>query len=329
MSKIHAFSGLLLLYAAWPADSARAQSTAAPVPRPPTKVAIENTNAAFTPVDDSVPVATPARPTVTLPAHIPPSGYLQFEQGVNEADASPDGVDRQAAASETIKIALDTRLLVQLVTQPYTYNVASDGSGYRTTSNDPGDLIFGAQGIVHKSVGALPTVALEYDRRVRAGTSADLDVGSYSQGAILLMSGDLPAGIHYDSNVSIYEQNNGPVRRPQLEQSLALSHSLLHRLTGGRLAGVAELSHYTQPLVHSDVYGRPVDRANTLGLLFATSYSIHPNLVLDFAFDHGLTSTSTQWQGSFGFTYLLPHRLWPDHHPRPIAVGRYVYKNPR
>jgi hypothetical protein len=34
------------------------------------------------------------------------------------------------------------------------------------------------------------------------------------------------------------------------------------------------------------------------------------NLVIDAGFDHGFTSTSTDWEGFAGFTYLLPHRLW-------------------
>ena len=33
--------------------------------------------------------------------------------------------------------------------------------------------------------------------------------------------------------------------------------------------------------------------------------------VFDTGFQHGLTSTSTQWEAFAGFTYLLPHRLWP------------------
>jgi hypothetical protein len=34
------------------------------------------------------------------------------------------------------------------------------------------------------------------------------------------------------------------------------------------------------------------------------------NLVIDGGFNHGLTSTSTQWEAFVGFTYLLPHRFW-------------------
>ncbi len=299
------------------------------VPRPPGAVPIENTNAAFAPSDAAVPQASPTRPTFTAPAHIPPTGYLQFEQGFNQANGSPAGTDGQFALSQSTKISLTTRLMVQYIDQPYVRSRIASPTGGDVTSNDPGDLLVAGQAILHKSVGPVPVVAMEYIRRVRAGSSADLDIGSYSQAALLLLSGDLPDKFHYDSNISLYEQNSGPVRRPQLSQTLAVSHPLLEQATEGKLAGVAELSHFTQPLVSSASSGRPVDRANAVELLFAGIYQIKPNLVLDAAFVHGLTSTSTQWQGSFGFTYLLPHRLWRDRHPAPVPVGPYHYRNPR
>ena len=304
---------------------------------PITSVAIENTNSTFIPTTVNIPEASPARPTVTAPAHIPPTGYLQFEQGFNRADTSPNGVLTQSAINQTTKIALTTRLLVQFITQPYTYNVVDTPMG-QNGSGAPGDFDLGAQFIVHKEVGATPTVALGYIYRIRAGTASNLDVGDLTQSALLLMSGDLPHGFHYDSNLTILEQQSGensvtapphPIRRAQFEQSAALSHPLFAKSTGGRLTGVAELSHFTQPFVTTTSFGAPVARANTLGLLFATTYSLRPNLVLDAAFAHGLTSTSTQWQGDFGFTYLLPHRLWKDRHPAPAPVGVNHYRNPR
>lgn len=302
--------------------------TSAPV-QPKDTVAVENTNASFSPSDETTPQASPARPTVTAPAHIPPTGYLQFEQGFNQANGAPSGTQSQFALSQTTKIALTTRVLVQLITEPYTYNGVTGVSGSTNESNDPGDLDLGAQYIVRKSTGAAPVIALGYLHRVRAGTSANLDVGSYSQSALLLLSGDVPRGFHYDANVIVNEHSSPPVRRAQFVQSLAVSHTLFWNETKGRLGGVIELSHFTQPLVSDSAAGNPVARANTAGLLFATTFSIRPNLILDAAFDHGLTSTSTQWQGSFGFTYLLPHRLWHDEHPVPIAVGPYSYRNTR
>jgi hypothetical protein len=68
------------------------------------------------------------------------------------------------------------------------------------------------------------------------------------------------------------------------------------------------LWHFTQPLTGGDAVGN----------LWALSYSARRSLVFDAGFDHGLTSSSTQWEGFAGFTYLLPHRLWK---PRDNATG--------
>ena len=325
MKKIHQRFSILCLSWVW-AGAVHAQSNT-PVPRTP--VAIENTNSTFAPSSAQVPQASPARPTVTFPAHIPPVGYLQFEQGFNQANDSPSGTNAQFALSQTTKIALTTRLMVQFITQPYTFNHLASAGGSDVTSSDPGDLQLGFQGIVHKEVGVVPVVAIGYIRRVRAGSSANLDVGSYSQSALLLLSGDVRGGFHYDSNLVVNEQNSGPVRRGQFSQTLAISHLLFEKSTQGKLGAVVELSHFTQPFVLSTVSGSSVQRANSVDLLFAAVYSVRPNFVLDAAFVDGLTSTSTQWQGSFGFTYLLPHRLWKDRHPVPVAVGPYHYRNSR
>ena len=317
---------LPFLYYACAFGTATSQLTTQP---PQTPVAIENTNSTFTPSTEQLPQASPARPTVTFPAHIPPTGYLQFEQGLSQANDSPAGTNAQFSLSQTTKIALTTRLLVQFITQPYTFNGIASPPVSDIRSSDPGDLQLGFQGILHKSAGAIPVVALGYIRRVRSGSSANLDTGSYSQSGFLLLSGDLRRGYHYDSNLVFNEQNSGPVRRAQFGQTLAISHPLFEERAQGKLGGVVELSHFTQPFVTGSVSGEPVSRANTVDLLLAAVYSIRPNLVLDAAFEHGLTSTSTRWQGSFGFTYVLPHRLWMDRHPVPIAVGPYHYRNSR
>lgn len=217
---------------------------------------------------------------------------------------------------------------MQFITQPYTYNRLAV-TPTDITSSDPGDLQIGFQEIAHKGVGLNPVIAAGYIRRVRAGTSADLDVGAYSQSALILVSGELGAGYHYDSNIVFNEQNSDAVRRAQFSQTLAVSHPVFEEVTGGKLGGVIELSHFTQPFVAATVSGDTVRRANSVDLLVAAVYSVRPNFVLDAAFGHGLTSTSTQWQGSFGFTYVLPHRLWRDRHPVPIPVGPYHYRNVR
>jgi hypothetical protein len=306
---------------------ARAQ-TPDPVAKPTNPVAVENTNASFSPTDVSIPEASPARPTVTAPAHIPPTGYLQFEQGFSHAHGSPGGLSAQSALNQTTKIALTTRLLVQFVSQPYTHNVTPPFS-----SNDPGDLDLGAQFILHKAAGSLPVIAVGYLHRLRAGTAGNLDVGDYAQSSLLLFSGDLPGAVHYDANVILNDLSSDQnltaaphsIHRAQFAQSVALSHPLFPKATASRLTGVFELSHFTQPFVSTPT----VARANTIDLLSAVNFALRPNLVFDADFGHGLTSTSTQWQGGFGLTYLLPHRLWPDRHPISKPVGPFKYHNPR
>ncbi len=303
-----ALTGTLVLAAA--GACAPAQTAAA--------VAIENTNASFTATDVITPQANPARPTVTIPARLPPTGYVQFEQGFNQANSSPSSLTAQSALLQTTKLALTTRLMVQFITEPFAHSSVRSSPSGTTASNDAGDLLLGGQAVVHKSVGILPAVDVGYLRRVRAGSSPSLDAGSYSQSALLFLGGDLPGSPHYDSNLIIDEQNSGPVRRPQFTQTLALSHPLFPAATRKSLSGIVELSHFTQPLLESPT----TPRANAVDLLFGAAVSLRPNLIADAAFSHGLTSTSIQWQGTFGLSYLLPHRLWPDTHPRVLPVGR-------
>jgi hypothetical protein len=306
---------------------AQVATPASPVPA--TSIAIENTNAAFAPTGVNIPQANPARPTVTIPAHLPPTGYLQFEQGVVRAAQSPGGTGGQLALSQTTKIALTTRWLVQFITQPYAYSSLNNTGGSTTHSSDPGDLQFGVQGVLHKAVGPLPTVAAGFIRRVRAGTSASLDAGSYAQSALILLGGDVRGGFHYDANLLFNEQNRGPVRRAQFAQTLAVTHALFPVATRQRLNGIVELSHFTQPLPGATPDGLLVSRANACDLLFVGTYTLRPNLIVDASVDRGLTSTSTHWQGGFGFSYILPHRLWADRHPVPIPVGNYTYERSR
>ncbi len=319
LSRFSLAAAVLALHLACPLQA----QTTPPAPVPVTPVAIENTNAAFVPTDVAVPQANPARPTVTIPAHIPPTGYLQFEQGFNQADSSPAGTRRQSALLQTTKISLTTRLLVQFITEPYAYSAVASGGARSVTSSDPGALLLGVQGIVYESVGAVPTIDLGYIRRVRTGTSANLDAGDYSNSVLLFLGGDLRHGFHYDSNVIVNEQNNGAVRRAQFGQTLAISHGLFPTVTHQRLGGIVELSHFTQPFTTDTYSGLAASRANTLDLLFAATYTLRPNLVFDAAFTHGFTSTSTQWQGAFGVTYLLPRRLWTDRHPVILPIGRH------
>jgi hypothetical protein len=246
---------------------------------------------------DDIPQANPGRPTVTNPATIPPVGYLQFEQGFIQADDSP-GLTSQFSLNQTTKLAVASRLMVQFLSQPF---ASTQAAGVH--SRDAGDLQLGAQVILLPRTGPIPTVALGYIGRVRSGTAPDLDVGSFSQSALVLFSGDV-GKFHYDSNFIVSERESGPIRRAQYGQTLSVTHPIFNP----NLTLTGELWHFTQPFVPPS----PASSAggNAVATLWAVAWSARPNLVLDVAVDRGLTSTSTQWEGFAGFTYLLPKRLW-------------------
>jgi hypothetical protein len=269
-----------------------------------------------------VPEANPARPTVSNPAHIPPVGYLQFEQGFLQANGSPSGLAGQFSLVQTVRLSLHPRLMVQFASQPLAVSSWTANSGNPSgLQTDAGDLTAGVQGLVTRERGALPTVAVAYQRRVRGGTAPDLDIGGFSQSATLLVSGDV-GEFHYDSNFLVNEQGDS-VRRAQYGQTLSVTHDLFPGAMHNNLEISGEIWHFTQPLVTIDRNGAPSPRSNAVGTLWALGYSVRPNLVLDAGFDRGLTSTSTAWQGFAGFTYLLPRRLWQrrSNQPTPAHHG--------
>ena len=225
-----------------------------------------------------------------------------------QASASP-GLDNQFSIGQVTKIAVHPRVMLELVSQPFAHtSFAPDNS------RDAGDLDVAFQAVVHRKHGNVPTVALNYQNVVRSGSAPNLDVGSSTRSAVLLLSGDIGL-THYDTNYIISEQTlpNPPaptLRRAQFGQTICLSHPLFPTRTGSRLGISAEIWHATQPLPTTDRHNHSVPRANAVGVLAAVGFAVRPNLVLDTALNRGLTSTSTTWQYLAGFTYLLPHRLW-------------------
>jgi hypothetical protein len=288
-----AAAAILLLFTNLPI--AHAQSTPAPSAAP----------ASAAPDDTQTPAANPGRPTISNPARIPPVGYLQFEQGINQASGSP-GLGGQFGPVQSIRFSVHPRLMLEFASQPVAVSTTTPPNGLET---DPGDLTAGVQGILTDRGGRTPAVAVSYIGRVRSGTAPDIDVGSFSQSAILLISGDL-AGFHYDTNYLVQEQSADPIRRAQFGQTLSVTHTIFPARTHNNLSLTGEMWHFTQPLVDTTRDGLPSPRSNAVGTLWALGYSVRKNFVLDAGFDRGLTSTSTAWQGFAGFTYLLPHRLW-------------------
>jgi hypothetical protein len=233
------------------------------------------------------PEANPGRPTVSTPATLTPSGYLQFETGFSAANHSSQFSSR-FAPSEVLKFSVHPRLEFLASSEPVVHYRAAG-----QTANGVAEVFLGAQAVAVPGEGAKPTIAVSYFHRVYDGGAPEFDFGSPVNSGLLLASADVK-GFHYDANVMFNELVEGSVRRAQFGQSLTISHPLAHKFT---LSG--EIWHFTQPFL----------RGNAVGNLWAVSYAPRKTLVLDAGFNHGLTDTSTGWEAFLGFTYLLPHRL--------------------
>ena len=233
------------------------------------------------------PEANPGRPTVSTPATLTPVGYLQFETGFVPASHSSEFRSRYSL-DEVVKLAVAPRLEFLAVAEPLAH-FTTDG----TSANRVADIFLGAQAVLSHGEGAKPTLAVSYFHRSYDGGAPEFDYGSPTNSFLALASADVH-GFHYDANAFFTELEQGALRRGQFGQSLTISHPFAKRFT---LSG--EIWHFTQPFL----------RSNAVGNLWAVSYTARKNLVFDTGFNHGLTGTSTRWEGFAGFTYLLPHRL--------------------
>jgi hypothetical protein len=237
---------------------------------------------------DPVPEANPARPTVSTPATLTPLGFLQFETGGLGALTSGEFGTR-IGINQVTKLTVLPRLEFFVQTEPYVHS--SDRNG-KDKEIHAGEVFVGAQAILVPGDGARPTIAMSYVRRLYESPAPELDLGTFRQSGAILLSDDL-AGFHFDANLIVTEETESGDRRAQLAQTLSISHPLKKFTLSG------EIWHFTQPYLNS----------NALGNLWALSYSLRRNLVIDGGFDRGLTSTSTHWEEFIGFTYLLPRRL--------------------
>ena len=235
------------------------------------------------------PEANPARPTVSTPATLTPVGYLQFENGGLYATDSPE-FSKRLGINQVTKLSITQRVEVLALFEPFTHSTGAAVSG-----NRPGEVFAGMQAVILPGEGERPTISAQYLRRLYASPAPELDLGTFIQSATILLSDDL-GGFHFDLNGLAMEQQDDKtsIRRAQFAQTLSISHPI------GKFTISGEIWHFAQPLTHSYAVGN----------LWSASYSVRKNLVVDAGFDHGLTRTSTQWEGFAGFTYLLPRRLW-------------------
>src|SRR5215471_251578 len=221
---------------------------------------------------DDVPEANPARPTVATPATLTPVGYLQFENGVLYAEDSTE-FSSLVAISQVTKLTVNPRLQFLLASAPFVH------SGLGTDKEvHAGDVLAGVQVVLAPGEGHRPTISASYFGRIYASPASDIDIGTPQHALLLMASGDV-AGFHYDANAFFNEETQDNVGRAQFGQTISISHPVKKFTIAG------ELFHFTQPFI----------RGNAVGNLWAVSYTVRPNLVIDAGFVHGLTSTSTKW----------------------------------
>jgi hypothetical protein len=192
---------------------------------------------------------------------------------------------------QVTKLSVLRRLELFLQSEPLAISESKD-----QTAVHEGEVFAGVQSVLLFGGQSRPTVSISYARRLHTSVAPELDIGTFRQSTSILLSEDLH-GFHFDTNGILAEQAQGVVRRAQFGQTLSISHSL------GKFTISGEIWHFSQPFL----------RGNAVGNLWAVSHAVRRNLVVDAGFDHGLTHTSTHWEIFLGFTYLLPHRLWPDH----------------
>lgn len=231
--------------------------------------------------------ANPGRPTVSTPATLTPTGYLQFETGALGANRSPEFSSRYGF-NEVIKLSVERRLQLIASAEPLVHYRA-DG----VSANGTAEVFLGAQAVVSRGEGARPTIAASYFRRIYDGGVPEVDFGSPRNSLLVLASADVK-GFHYDANAVFNEQTQAAVHRPQFGQTLSISHHV-----AGKFSVSGEIWRFTQPFL----------RSSAVGNLWALGYNARKTLAFDAGFNRGWTSTSTRWEAFVGFTYLLPHRL--------------------
>jgi hypothetical protein len=237
----------------------------------------------------TVPQANPGRPTVSTPATLTPVGYLQFETGLlGAADSTEFGA--RLSANEVVKLTVAPRFQLILPVEPFVHSRLGDSK-----ETHAGEVFAGVQGVLVPGKAKRPTVSVSYFRRLYASPAPEVDLGTFRQNGLLLISDDM-WGFHVDANAIISEQTELKVRRVQYGQTLSISHPLRKFTISG------EIWHFSQPFLSS----------NAAGNLWAVAYPLRNNIVIDVGFNRGLTNTSTQWEAFLGFTYLLPQRIWKE-----------------
>jgi hypothetical protein len=142
------------------------------------------------------PETNPGRPTVSTPATLTPVGYLQSENGGFYADTSPEFTTR-FGINQVTNLTVASRLQLLALSAPLAH--ASRATGDALSGNRPGEVFAEFQAVVLSRGGHKPTLSLSYIRRLYASPAPEIDIGTFRNSVLILLSDDL-AGFHFDIN---------------------------------------------------------------------------------------------------------------------------------
>jgi hypothetical protein len=175
-----------------------------------------------------------------------------------------------------MRVTVSSRMQLILAAEPI---AASFVAGQQSTER--GNTTGGIQVVLMPGHAIKPTVSVSYLRLVRAGNATNLDIGGYANSALILASSDL-GHFHVDVN-GFANETEGPIRRAQFGQAVALTHPVTPKLSA-----TAEFRHFTEPL----------NAGEGLSAMWAAGYAVRPNW-----------SSIPAWCA--GSRPLLPAGRWP------------------
>ena len=140
-----------------------------------------------------LPEANPGRPTVSTPATLTPVGYLQFENGGLYANNSPEFSTRLGINQSH---QVHGRLVSPTVGALGAVHAQHPCSG---KWNLISEVFAEVQTVLLKGEKHRPTVAASYIRRLYESPAPEIDIGTFRQSALLLVSDDM-GDFHFDLN---------------------------------------------------------------------------------------------------------------------------------
>ena len=120
-----------------------------------------------------------------------------------------DRVFESLRVSQVTKLAVHPRLELLLESEPLAISQSED-----QTAVHEGEVFAGVQSVLFSGTASRPTVSVSYIRRVHVSVAPELDIGSFRQSGLFLLSDDIH-GFHVDMNGIVAEQAQDGVRRAQ------------------------------------------------------------------------------------------------------------------